>query len=107
MAVYAHTVTSKQRKANKIAENLYIFVGQLNITNYNSTTVDITGIRGKFKELLSIAFDISDSGQMFQMDIATGKVKAFASGGTAGVPLVEDANDTDVGEANFVAIGFG
>ncbi len=107
MAAYAHTVTSSQRKANKIAENLYIFVGKLNITNYNAVTVDITGITGKFRTLLAVAFSISDSGQLFEMDIATGKVKAFASGGTAGVPLTEDADDTDVGEANFIAIGFG
>lgn len=110
MAAYASTVTATLNKTAKLGDitGLGIFTGKLNVTNYNSSTKpEITDITGKFRTVLSVLFSVSDNGHVFEWVASTGAVKVWhgdysnASDG----PLVEAATDTDVGEAEFIAIG--
>lgn len=108
MAAYASTTTSLLRRAVPLGDvtGVAMYAGDFNLTNYNATTKpEITDITGKFKQVLSVTFAVSDSGYVFRWDNANGTVEAFSSGGTAGAALAEEATDTDVGSASFIAIG--
>ena len=110
MAAYASTATFTQLYADKFGgvNGLAVLTGKLNVTNYNSTTKpEITAITGKFKTVFSVLFGVSDNGHIFEFDPATGAVKVWHGDYTnaSDGPLVEAVTDTDVGEAQFVAIG--
>lgn len=108
MAAYAYSVTSDMRKVAKLGDvvGYAMYAGQVNITNYNATTKpEITEISDKFKSVIAVTFACSDSGQVFRWDAVNNTIECFASGGTAGVPLAEEATDTDCGEASFIAMG--
>ena len=117
MAAYASAVTSAMRKAEKIGNNLGIFVGKLDVTNYNQTTVeetDITkhflpsGVSGYAKGILACLFISSENGYVLGFDKNTGKIKAYYGDydAVADGALIEVASDTDLGTFDFVAIGF-
>jgi hypothetical protein len=85
-----------------------MFAGQCNVTNYNSTLVAITGISGKFKDIISVVSGASDSGFVFEWVDASNAFKVYYADydAVADGALIEAADDTDVGSVSFVAIGF-
>jgi len=155
---YTATVTLDTKHAERITRNLGVLVGKCDITKYNQTGVEITGITGHFKKVLRVISDgISDNGYIVRWNTtdkcfhafypknahshkaftvnasetaadatafvsitegdgtAQSGVKVANAGGgsdidintdtlTAG-PATEVADDVDVGEVNFIAIG--
>ena len=78
MAAYAAAVTSEMRKAQKISNSLYAYHGQVNLTNYNSTLAEITGITGKFRKDPTVVMSgISESGYLCHWDPTSKSIKAF------------------------------
>ena len=102
MAAYAASVTSEMKRAERITQNLGIFVGTVDISNYNSTLVEIEDITGKFKEVLAV----------FCSDVESAVNRGFWIAASGAIKLVvastgsELADDQDAGEVDFVAIGF-
>jgi len=107
MAAYAYSVDVDQDRANRLHDsNFAILSGSVNLTNYNATTKpEITEIAGKFRRVTRVVFSISDGGYAFEWDDDNNTIVAYSSGGTSGAALAEEATDTDVGKANFIAIG--
>jgi uncharacterized protein YodC (DUF2158 family) len=63
----------------KIGDSLVLYRGTIDLTNYNTTAAEITGITGKFKDgaptvLLS---GVSESGYLCHWDTTDKAVKAF------------------------------
>ena len=116
MAAYAATVTSTMRKPTRIAAAMAIYHGQVNLTNYNTTAAEITGITGKFRaDPIVLMSGVSESGYVCHWDPTDKSIKAFyptiASDQTPtadiiAAPGTEVANDVDVGLVYFVAFGF-
>lgn len=78
MAAYAAAVTSPMRKPQRVSESLYVYHGQINVTNYNSTLAEITGITGKFRGTPTVVLSgISESGYLCHWDPTTEAVKCF------------------------------
>jgi len=135
MAAYACTITKIYPRAFKVFKPLKFMVGKADITNYNSTKVKVTDITNQFDTLLAVVVDgVSDNGYLVKWDATAKAFKAFtpvnviASAGEAGtdntlmksasatlevsgsgtafqVPAAEVADDVDVGEVSFIAIG--
>lgn len=135
MAAYACTITKIYPRAFKVFKPLKFMVGKADITNYNSTKVKVTDITNQFDTLLAVVVDgVSDNGYLVKWDATAKAFKAFtpvnviastgvadanntlmkSAGGTlevAGtgtafqVPAAEVADDVDVGEVSFIAIG--
>ena len=80
MAAYAATVTSTLKRAVKVdaVDGIGMFVGKCDITNYNTTVTEITGITGKFGSLLQvICTAISDNGYIVRFDATDLGFKAY------------------------------
>ncbi len=116
MAAYAAAVTSKLKRALKIDQvtGIAMFCGEVDVTNYNTTLAEITGITGKFRTVLCVIAGVTDSGFLLEWIDATGAFKAFtptnASDQTPTADIVaagaaQAAVDVDVGSAHFVAYG--
>lgn len=103
MAAYASTVTLDMPKVNKMAGGnaLGMIMGLCNLTNYNSTRVEITAITGRIKGAPRvIAEGISSNGIGIRWDVASKAFKAYVL--TTGA---EVANDVNVGSFGFIAVG--
>lgn len=117
MAAYAATVTSAMLRAVKMDQvvGIGMYVGKCDVTNYNTTLAEITGISGKFGTLLEvICTGVSDNGFIARWDTAAKSIKAYyptiASDQTPTADIVaaagtEVAIDVDVGVVEFVAFG--
>ncbi len=149
---YLANITSPMGSAERISRNIGVYAGKIDLTSYNTTLIEITGITKYFKTggvagftqgIVAVVCDpVSENGYAVQWDYGTGAFKAyvssgvaipvdsnvgagatllFESGGGAGVihatsavgtitvantVQVEAANDDDVGNIGFVAIGF-
>ncbi len=117
MVAYAATVTSTMRHASKIdaVTGFGMYVGKCDVTNYNQTLAEITGITGKFRTLMQvIATTISDNGYLMRWDAVGNAFKVYyptatytpiltgtAPAGTVGV--ISDTNDAaTIGHALYV-----
>ncbi len=110
MAAYAYTVTKVQRRVARLNEvvGIAVLTGKINVTNYNSTTKpEVTEISKQFKDVMACVLGVSDSGYLFEYIDSTGAVKAyhFDYDAVADGAAIEAATDTDVGEAQFIAVG--
>ena len=107
MAAYASTVTLAAgfRKAEPFkGGHVGIIVADVNITNYNTTLAEITGLTAYFRNLTSICpCGPSDEGYTFSYDSTNQSLKAWTTQ-TSGV-LVEASSDTDVGSVRVHAYG--
>ncbi len=102
MAAYAAAVTSTMKRAVKIDQviGIGIFTGRVNLTNYNSTLVAITDITLKFKKVIAVIGGTAEGADLVEWVDASGAFKAYvASTGS------EVADDVDVGEFDFIALG--
>lgn len=104
MAAYAATVTKTFPKPIKIDDvvGIGILVGTVDITNYNQTNAEITGITGAFKSVLAVIVGPTDTG--YVLEWKTNTLKAWTFEDTNNVP-VQVASDIDVGAGTFIAIG--
>lgn len=106
MALYAATVTSKMLHAVRVGK-FGILAGEVDITNYNTTRIAITGISGKFKSIIGCVAGPSDLGFMFEWIDVDNAFKAYLGdyNNAADGPLIEVGVDIDVGSAHFIAFG--
>lgn len=115
MAAYAATVTNDDKDFHRVGVGLGIMRGSVDLTNYNTTLAELTGITGFFKEKPTVIIDgVSDNGYLGHWVKATGAIKCYyptiASDQTPTADIVAAAgsqvvNDVDVGVFNFVAFG--
>lgn len=135
MAAYAATVSVDLPRTERLDRELAIITGTCDITNYNQTGAEITDITKYFTSVVRVICDgVSDNGYLVKWDATdkcfhayypthiaatTGTVNdalGFATGSNAFVTANADhtansegaevADDTDVGEVNFIAIGY-
>jgi len=92
MAAYASAVTLHTPKAERISRNLGMIAGNIDITNYNSTTTEETDITRYFKNssqvglekgILSLSVTSSEKGYVLGFDKTTGKFIAYSPGALA------------------------
>lgn len=86
MAAYASSVTLYTPRVERISKNLGLIAGQIDITNYNSTTTEETTITRLFKAsgvaaiakgILSLQIVSSENGYIWTFVKATGKFKLY------------------------------
>ena len=113
MAAYAATVTSPLRKPMKIGNDTIVYYGTVDITNYNTTLAEITGITGKFRDGAPIVVlsGMTDNNYGVTWISASKSIKAFEDNENATYladqAFGEVATDVDVGAVGFIAIGLG
>lgn len=110
MAAYAASVTLDQRKPVQLAGNpgLKMVTGVVDVTNYNSTLAEITGITGLFKTVHRVVLNaLSDNGYAGHWVPASGAVKCyiFDYSNASDGPALELGADVDAGAFSFVAYG--
>ncbi len=100
----------------KVASNpgLRVLFGLVDVSTYNSTNVEISGITKHFSNTSPhVVIDgISDNGFMGRWDPTNGTIVCYALDGTLSVTasstsLTEAQDGVDVGVFNFIAIGLG
>ncbi len=110
MAAYAATVTSAMRHAVKIdmVAGVNMYAGKIDLTNYNTTLAAITGISGKFRSVIAVIASTTDEGYILEWIAASNSFKAyrFDYNNAADGPAIEAPTDTDIGAADFIAIGY-
>lgn len=88
MAAYASTVTLYTRDVQRISRDLGLIAGRIDVTNYNPTTTEETGITRYFKAssvaaiakgIVSLQITSSENGYLWGFDKATGKFKIYRS----------------------------
>ena len=104
MAAFAHTTTLDSTHAIETGgnKNLAVLTGTVDVTNYNSTNVAVTGVSNAFKSLLDVQLSLSDNGYL---GLWTGtSIKCFLLPTSAG-PATELTDDVDAGAFSFMAVG--
>lgn len=110
MAAYAETTVITEPRAQRISRDLFIVTGYCNLTNYNSTLVEIDEITGKFATIHSVIVEgPSDEGYVASWDHTNKAFKMWQANydqtTAADGPLIEVADDTDAGLFYFTVIG--
>ncbi len=109
MAAYAASVSSLMKGGLKVNDvvGMIAYAGRVNITNYNTTLAEIVGISGKMTGIISVVAGVTDSGFILQWVAASKSFKAyyFDNDAVADGAAIEVVDDTDVGEADFIALG--
>jgi len=114
MAAYAATVTVDVPRAEMIFRSpaVGIIIGNVNVTNYNTTGVEITDITKYFVSARVLAVFTSgptDAGYLLvwnATDLCFDAYMAnYAQTTPTDGPLIEVATDTDVGAVDFIALG--
>lgn len=109
MAAYAATVTLDFPKPGRLGNlPMGVISGTCNVTNYNSTLVELTTITKAFLpggKLRVTPNGVSSLGFVIKWD-STGKAfRAFSTGTAADAPLNEEASDSNIGTFDFIAVG--
>lgn len=108
MAAYAATVTLNQRVPIKLPGGIGMVTGKVDVTNYNQTLAEITGITKFFRAAPTVILGgVSDSGFHGRWDATAKAVKVYTgdNDNAADGPSVQAASDVDAGEFDFVAFG--
>lgn len=87
MGAYAATVSTPLNRCERISRSLGMFAGKVNVTNYNTTIAEITGITKYFvtggvsgftQGLIAVVPQgASDNGHIMQWDYNTGAFKCY------------------------------
>ncbi len=92
MAVYTASVTSPMKHAERLSRSLGIFVGKVNVTGYNASLVEITGITRYFVDIAHTGAQpvkyakgvvsctpcgASDNGHIFEWNSTDGSFKVY------------------------------
>lgn len=112
MAAYAATVTLDDPMPDLLsAKGLRIIRGVVNVTNYNTSLAEITGITGKFRSGAPtvVLGGVTSNGLVAAWVPASKSIKAWfptqQTAGTGNRAGVEATTDTNVGSVPFVAFG--
>lgn len=105
MAAYAATVTSLLRTSKKAdaITGVHVFVGEVDITNYNQTLAAIPAISGKFRSVIAVVAGVTSAGYILEWIKASNSFKAYTT--PASGALVQLATDVNAGKAQFIAVG--
>jgi len=109
MAAYAATVTLDSPTVKKLGVGVGLLTGTIDVTNYNTTLVEISEITGRFKDVLTVLVSpVSDNLFLAAWSVAGNAVEFFADEDPAGAAaaFTELADDTDAGAVKFIAIGY-
>lgn len=105
MAAYACTVTPDTPVALKLLQffGIGVLIGKANISNYNTTPAEVTGITKYFRTTPCVVPTGVSSGAVKQLVRWDRTAKAFK----CYVPTTgaETATDVNVGEVDFIAFG--
>lgn len=84
---YTAAVTTPLKQAERISRSFGMYAGKCNISEYNTTLLEITGITRYFKTggvsgftggiVAVVADQVSENGYLVQWDYATGAFKAY------------------------------
>jgi hypothetical protein len=102
MAAYAATLTLAQRNAKAVYPGVGMVYGTINVTNYNSTLVEVALDTYFTSDPTVILGGATDAGYLVAWDTTSKSVKAWDHLDTG---VGEVANDTDIGAVSFIAIG--
>lgn len=102
MAAYAHTHSSFMRKAIPIGDGIGVFVGQVNLTNYNAVNVAVTAISGKFKSVKRVV-TMSETSNGYRVSWTGTSFKAWRS--LTAAADTEAPDDTNIGTFDYIAFG--
>lgn len=111
MAAYAATVTPADAVGQKLAGTpLRIVRGSVNITNYNPTLAEITGITKYFRTTPTVLLGgFSTNGYACSWVSASKSIKCWEDNENASylpdVAFGEPAADVNIGSVEFVAVG--
>lgn len=110
MAAYAATVTPTSTQVNKVrgVGGFAFLHGTVDITNYNQTLAEVTGITKYFRGTPTVVVSgISDNGYHVRWDVTGKSFRAYYGTNTlAGQAAAEQvASDVDVGLVHFIAVG--
>ena len=106
MAYVQTTTVDFKGDAERISQNFGIVTGKTDITTYNTTGVEITEITSLFKNAPRVIADgFSDNLYGIRWDTTDKCFHAFSTGTSADGPFNEEADGTDVGEVNWIAMG--
>lgn len=105
MAAYAATVTLRQRSAIPLGGGIGFVHGTINVTNYNQTLAEITGVSGLFKGAPTVILGgITSGGYGARWVPASKSVYCYTFPDAAGV-AAQAASDTNPGTVEFAAFG--
>lgn len=108
MAAYAATVTLDFPNPKGLTPFLDIVTGTIDVTNYNTTLAEITGITKLFRTVFAVVVDgPTDAGYILEWNNTSSAFKAWQADYSTSVdgPLVQLASDTDAGACKFIALG--
>ncbi len=153
MANYAAAVTTPMVQVERVSRSLGVIAGKVNVSNYNTTLLEITGITRYFRNSAVAGFTkgtiavvsegFSSNGYLVRWDNTTGAFRCFYANNALSIPVdsnvasgaalifqsgggaaalhatsavgnitvaaaaaLEVATDVNIGDINFVAIGF-
>lgn len=108
MAAYAATVTlgnaCGRGRIPLRGTGVAMIGGTVDVTNYNSTLAEITGITKHFRRTDFVVVGPTDNGYLLRWDATSKAFKAFKATGDSGA-MAECGDNVDVGAAEFVAFG--
>lgn len=107
MAAYAATVTLDFPRPGPVGNTkMGVLTGQINLTNYNTTLAEITGITGRFKSAPRVIVGgVSSNGYAVKWDPTAKAVKAYRAAAstvtpsgsiTASAPTITTGTNADV-----------
>ena len=111
MAAYAATVSLADRIGQKLAGTpLRVLRGSVNITNYNPTLAEITGITQHFRSTPTVILGaVSTNGYACSWIPASKSIKCWEDNENATYladqAFGEPAADVNIGSVEFIAIG--
>jgi hypothetical protein len=115
MADYAATITLDVASAKKIttAPAMGMITGNVNVTNYHSTGIEITDLTRYFVDsriFAVLACGVTDAGYLLSWNSTDQCFDAWATAATTSVAtaqaaLAEATDDVDVGAVDFIAFG--
>jgi len=108
MAAYASSVTLDAPHSKPVGVGVRMIRGTVDVTNYNTTLAEITGITEHFRDTPTVIVGgTTDNGYLVSWVAASKALKAwkFDYDAVADGAAIEAVTDTDIGAVSFVAFG--
>lgn len=108
MATYTSALTLPDTVSKPLIPGLRILRGSVNINPYSQTRAGFkTGIAAGFEnQAPTVVVALSDQGYTAVYDVTNDNFKVFGTNGAATNPLAEAAEGANVGNFQFIALGY-